>query len=93
MYTPVMVDIRVLWIQLDGKTEVCEAQIRVLRGILALLNKETGPLDQGVHLHFGLRCGAADEVGEVGHGLCHLFLEDVECGAQEPDDKKYLTSS
>ncbi len=79
-----MVDISVLRIQLTGEAEVGKTELRVFGGILALLDVEAGPLDEGVHLHLGVRRWTADQVGEVGHGLRHLLLEDVECGAQKP---------
>jgi len=55
IHTPVMVDIRVLRIQLNGEAEVGKTELGVLGGILALLDVQAGPLDEGVHLHLGVR--------------------------------------
>ena len=76
-----MVDIRILRIQLDGETEVGKAELGILGWILALLYVEAGALDERVHLHLGVRGGGGDEVGQVGHGLRHLLLEDEEGGS------------
>ena len=73
-----MVDIRVLRIDLLRQLKVPERQLWVLDGVLALLDVEGGPLDEGVHAHLGvggLVGGDSVHVGERG-GL--LLGQDVE---------------
>ena len=73
-----VIDVGVVHVDLDGPREVREGHLRVLVRVLAPLDVEGGPLDEGVHPEFGRRGLVRRHRLQVGEGGRLLLAQDVE---------------